>query len=205
VLARFRAGAVRVGRLRQREGCVDVDDDLACRQQGPCLGRERAGKARLDLARAATAGSADNCRACLALGADRAINCQTAASAPPSARSARVGVEAASGEARNLLRTENEPATGMRAPNAMASWIAVVQKPLVPPRTSNHSPAEKRPLEHIVPHGKEGFRHHRSLWLGGRRVDAHAPGHVGPVYVGGRNLEEDLARAGLGGWAATRA
>ena len=70
-----------------------------------------------------------------------------------------------------------EPAVAITlAPNALASWIAVVPMPLVPPCTRNHSPAVEPPaLEHVVPHREEGLGHGR------RRAPCRArPGSAAP-------------------------
>ena len=46
-----------------------------------------------------------------------------------------------------------EPAVAITlAPNALASWIAVVPMPLVPPCTRNHSPAASRPRSNTLFH-----------------------------------------------------
>ena len=54
-----------------------------------------------------------------------------------------------------------EPAVVMtRAPNSLASMMAVVPMPEVPPCTSSVSPfLQRAALEHIVPDGEEGLRH----------------------------------------------
>ena len=51
----------------------------------------------------------------------------------------------------HTLHFSAEPAVAITlAPNALASWMAVVPMPLVPPCTRNHSPAASRPRSNTL-------------------------------------------------------
>ena len=83
-----------------------------------------------------------------------------------------------------------EPAVAKtRAPNALASMMAVVPMPLEPPCTRKVSPGLRLgAVEHIGPHREEGLRHPR-------RLDETKPGRNRQGIVLGSNTEFRIAAA----------